>query len=132
MRHTGSRFTLTLVVSLVLGAGATAVNQPVATAQSTCESLNIDLHQLLNPDNAANLLTIYSGEVSSAEAKYGFHDVGVIANVAAQPADGLVAVQRFQKGGDFLWASDEQEAGAARAAAYVPGGEPLLCAGGGE
>ena len=118
-----------LVVACLVVAGVVTA-QVVRSAGATreCQLLDRGLHQLVNAESATNLLTIDQKEISSATTKFGFDDLGVVAKVAGEPADGLVPVVRMRRQGDFLWAQNRVQQAAATQRGYVAYGPDFYAA----
>ncbi len=108
-------FALPAVALTVLASGL--VSTP-ASAAASCSSFGTDLHQLVQPSTGGSFVSVYASEVSSAGSRYGYTDTGVVAEVSGGAGSGLVAVQRFRKGADYVYATSTQGRSAALAAGY--------------
>lgn len=109
-------------VALVTVVVPTWLSGSVASAAVTaaCSSFTEDLHQRSKPSTDASLVTRFASEADRAAERYGFtDDLGVLARAAGTDGEGLVAVYRLYKAGDFAWASTGAELDALVASGYV-------------
>lgn len=107
----GPALALCLAVS-VFGLTAPATTALAAETPS-CSSFQVDLLQVVRPASGVNLLTKWEVEADVAKDVYGFSsDQGVLAEVAPTRGTGLVAVYRLYKNGDFVWATEGEDADA--------------------
>lgn len=86
-------------------------NRAVAAETPDCGSFNAELYQRVKPSTDANLVTLWANEADAADERYGFtEDHGVLAQAAPSDGPGLTAVWRLYRAGDFIWATDGDEA----------------------
>lgn len=107
----GPALVLCLAASL-LGLAAPSTTA-LAAETASCSSFKVDLLQVVRPTSGVNLLTKWEAEADTARDVYGFStDEGVLAEVSSTPGPGLVGVYRLYKNGDFVWATEGDDADA--------------------
>ena len=104
-------------LALCLAASILGLTAPATTALAaetpSCSSFQVDLLQVVRPASGVSLLTKWKAEADAAKDGYGFSsDEGVLADVAAARGTGLAAVYRLYKNGDFVWATEGEDADA--------------------
>ncbi len=114
------------VLALVLLSTPVLAASPAAAAVDPVAAMDDVLFQRVQPKTAANLVTPWADEASSAAAIYGFTtDLGRPFRASSAPATGLTSVHRLFKPAtsDFTWALEgSAQLAALRTAGYADQG----------